>query len=914
MNVNIKKKSFIFLFTSILLIFSLLFTDTTALGALPPEAKDNNLDPDLKMITGEQYKDGKGERYSISRHPDNTMNRNDYAHDMNWYVDTQGYMYISPLKRSRKGIMALLRPEYPNGHLGRLFIYPSQYEIENWADNFNGNADYVYRTVGKTTIEERSTGKTFQRVYIRDLAKLAGATITLEGTGQFDTGYGNQLTTAVVTTTRYPAGTITAPSTASVGSSVNIGISGEEFYPSSAYDTREFVKWELSVGSQVIESSSRSSKTFTSQKSHTFTADGTYTITLKVTDQVERTYTTTKQIVVGTGQCQDPNGCGGNGGGGDDGGNEPPPPPPNPCNGGGCDEVVLTCPQPDRPSDLDKPFQYKIDLVTERIEGKTVEKGTYTLTPVTVYRADFSAERQAIKDRLNQSIVKNETFKSQCQSNINTMQSNLSSLQSKLSSIQSSLSACQSSDADCSNISAGLSQVQGAISRQQAAISAAQAMLPRYDQVIREIRAYIQTILDAEAKFRIINTNVDLTFRDKKSDKVDFIERKPVALEENERKLLNYTWILNADGFVKAFIDPDNEYPLCPSPDPKNVPCETDEDNNIKETPIYIATFETVQSCAREGEKSELKGIVRTVTTGSGTQIYEELVDASLFINPDEKVRRAGYGFYYKVDTNYTNEDLDRNRNKLGVLTVSPYKPAKLANYLPYQFESWEAPYSFSTQVKQSDLSFSGYKVPSMVTTDFQERDQTNQPYQISKLWELPKYSVEAYSGNVFEGDNTVASFHPMHNPHDELLDGGRKWYLDFKQPDGTYAYNILIPEIGVNKLNLCVSGEVEVIGSFIGDPNGNDDFVFRPIDPTNPFPAGTGWNWQGYESKIAAIQEWWRNWNYPNPKDVPPNYHEDHYILPRSLIKEIRKYSEKQGGPNEIELGDNFMGQHGFK
>lgn len=61
--------------------------------------------------------------------PWRTLLRNDYSHDMNWYVDTQGYMYISPMQRSRKGMMPISRPAYPNGHLGRLFIYPSQNTI-----------------------------------------------------------------------------------------------------------------------------------------------------------------------------------------------------------------------------------------------------------------------------------------------------------------------------------------------------------------------------------------------------------------------------------------------------------------------------------------------------------------------------------------------------------------------------------------------------------------------------------------------------------------------------------------------------------------------------------------------------------------------------------------------------------------
>lgn len=602
------------------------------------------------------------------------------------------------------------------------------------------------------------------------------------------------------------------------------------------------------------------------------------------------------------------------GGGGDDGGGgDPPPPdpPPNPCDSGGCEEIVLTCPPPYHPPDIDRPFEYRLDLVTERIEGQTVEKGTQTQTPVTVYRADFSDYRQAIKDRLNSAISTNNALKGNCQSNISTMQSNLSSLYSKQSEIQSILSTCQATpNMDCTNVLNGQSQVSSAISSQSYAISAATSMLPLYDSKIQQILNYLQTIYDAEARYRIINTSVDLTYRNKSMNISSFIENKPVALAENERKVLSYYWILNGDGFVRAFIDPNDEYTACPKP---GGACETNEANNIKETPVYIASHETVLSCSKEGETSQLSGITRTVTTGSGTQIYRETATSTLTINPQEKQRRAGFGFYYKVNTNYLNEDIAPTRSIVGVTISSPYKPSILANYLPYTYQSWEAPYSFTHGITQSDIQIDGYKVPNMFVSNQTQQNINGQAYQQVKEWELPQYSIEGYSGNVFEGDILAASTHPMHNNNDELLNGGRKWYLDFDQPDGQFVYNVLIPNVGVNKLNLCVTGEIDVLGSFIGDPNGNDDFVFRPIDPTNAFPDETGWNWQGYESIISSIRDWWKNWSYPNPNDVPQYYHENKFTLPRSLVKDIREYNETKGGPNKVELGDGFMGQHGF-
>lgn len=586
-------------------------------------------------------------------------------------------------------------------------------------------------------------------------------------------------------------------------------------------------------------------------------------------------------------------------------------PPPNPCDSGGCDPVVLTCPPPDRPAELNTPFEYKLDLVTERIEGQTVEKGTVTETPVTVYRADYSGEREAIKNKLNQSIATNNSLKSDCQSKISEMESNLSILQGKLSEIQAALSACQSSvpPTDCSNVQSGLGQVNSSIGLQSSAISSAQSALPLYDAVIQEILNYLQTILDAENRYRIINTFVDLTFRDKATNSITFIDRTAVPIQENERKLLTYHWILQSDGYVKAFIDPDNEYTACPKP---GGACETNESNNIKETPIYIASHETVLACAREGQNSQLTGITRTVTSASGTQTYRETANATLSIDPQEKKRRAGYGFYYKVNTDYINEDIAPNRSSIGTTIASPFKPELLANHLPYTFQSWYAPYSFTHGITQSNLQMNGYKIPSMNVKNTNEQNQSGLAYKQVKEWELPSYSIESYSGNIFEGDIKTAAINPKHNPSDKLLDGGHKWYLDFLQPDGQFVYDVLIPDIGVNKLNLCVTGEVEVTGTFTGDENGNSDFIFRSIDTTNAFPSGTGWNWKNYTNVISGISDWWTEWYYPNPAEVPESYHEEHYELENSTKKQIRDENENKS-TSEIYLGNDFMNRYGF-
>lgn len=83
------------------------------------------------------------------------------------------------------------------------------------------------------------------------------------------------------------------------------------------------------------------------------------------------------------------------------------------------------CPKPYIPSQIKKPFIYKIDLVTQRIEGKTVDKGQQTVTPVKVYRVDFSSERQVIKDGLNQDLITHQQMQADCEQIILQLESEL---------------------------------------------------------------------------------------------------------------------------------------------------------------------------------------------------------------------------------------------------------------------------------------------------------------------------------------------------------------------------------------------------------------------------------------------------------------------------------------------------------
>lgn len=94
----------------------------------------------------------------------------------------------------------------------------------------------------------------------------------------------------------------------------------------------------------------------------------------------------------------------------------------------------------------------------------------------------------------------------------------------------------------------------------------------------------------------------------------------------------------------------------------------------------------------------------------------------------------------------------------------------------------------------------------------------------------------------------------------DEFHYGGfQRWYTGFDVPDDFKVYVEVEAEGGYNDLRVCDAREITIQGSPY------DDFVFRTVDPSNPFPAGTGLNWQGHEHLITNLKDWYHagDWRY---------------------------------------------------
>lgn len=276
-------------------------------AALPPltnpKAKDDSIDNDFKMVTAEEWKanydsktgTGPGQRYTVQS-GNASLNFDDYMNDMNYMVKVKGYQHKKPLALVERGWMPLLRP-LSNGSAGRLFFT----DLDYWILQFNGDKSLVERNAKKSpiTIKENLTGKLFNKYYIRDIARYSGATVEIQGLNQYDTGFGFELSAAIVETTSYPDAEITVASNAKVGDTLDIGFKGREYYPASHYGIDEEIRWSLTVNGVSLSTGTREAKSMDYTKPYKFDKAGNYKIELKVTDQVNRSFTTSRNISVG---------------------------------------------------------------------------------------------------------------------------------------------------------------------------------------------------------------------------------------------------------------------------------------------------------------------------------------------------------------------------------------------------------------------------------------------------------------------------------------------------------------------------------------------------------------------------------------------------------------------------------------
>ncbi|HHW36827.1 MAG TPA: hypothetical protein GXX18_06240 [Bacillales bacterium] len=169
------------------------------------------------------------------------------------------------------------------------------------------------------------------------------------------------------------------------------------------------------------------------------------------------------------------------------------------------------------------------------------------------------------------------------------------------------------------------------------------------------------------------------------------------------------------------------------------------------------------------------------------------------------------------------------------------------------------------------------------VVADFLEQElefiETKGPGR-SKIWYPPRAKIAVGQGDLemIEYKNTMSALDPQNLYRDEFTDGGNRLYTSFYQKDGLHPFKVEAFGGGSRKYTVDREGELKRIEGnkdiyfcrdlsveIKGSPY--DDYVWRKVDPYNPFPQDGrhGWNWEGWEDYFAEIAPWYYSYGKEN-------------------------------------------------
>lgn len=510
----------------------------------------------------------------------------------------------------------------------------------------------------------------------------------------------------------------------------------------------------------------------------------------------------------------------------------PEPPPDIPDKP---DEPDGTCKAPVLPKDR---YKYELDLVAQTIDAKVTDANKSTTTKVTYRRYNYSANRQKAKDAIQSDIDKRKTLRTQQQAKLKSEQADY---------------AQQEKEYDAADKAGDEAKAKAVVARMKVTLQNIANLECSIDTLTVEINHYEKEKDSIEAKevaTKSITTPTQLKFGED-----TLLSTKNITLEESDIETISYTWTLKEDGDVSGIINPNGAT--------FSGVAEKSMANNTITTEILTASNETSLMCSPLGETSQLNGVVRTVNDRTkGVTTYNETVTTQVLMSEKDKTRKAGYGFDYELESVYENEDPESTAT--GVKTVRSYFPV-LSNYLPY----------VKANRTYGKLDLSGYEIGLL-------------PYT-STLWSLPNSYVETFSGNIFDSMTTV---HSKRNSNDTLISGGTKFYIPFDYPNQTLTFDTVGLNAGVNHLNTCVTADVKVEGSALNDKDKNDDFYSRSLSPSNPFPAGIGWNFNTPSTQSLFdnnLKTWYSNFGYDGRNKYPYQFS---YQLTQDTIRQIQEYN----------------------
>lgn len=592
--------------------------------------------------------------------------------------------------------------------------------------------------------------------------------------------------------------------------------------------------------------------------------------------------------------------------------------PPDP-GGGGSGGTGGECP---KPNEVPLRYEHELDLEVTRLDARTVDINTDTHTDVYVKREDFSGSRNAAKQEFKDYITETKAMKAECETLIAKWEAEKVAAQNAIASLTSQRASCYATvvlpgdpPPNCSGYDSQIATQTAIVAEKTAQIAAGKAMLPIYDEKVALAEKELDYIQSNESKYSVLSPGVQLTYDGSN------VSSLTASLSEGETKRYTFpVWKPTAQGKdIMAQVNGSGPYQEFKYTNLKNRVAKSlgyntslghvlhpnPTSNNWKDTTQYIATYETA-ACPPPNQVFQpqtIQGVVRTVNDNGVKREIKETLTTSFTQLPRAQMR-AGFGFEYELTTNYVNADKEPEpSDATGTKSVESYFPTTVRDFLPYTRGGAKPKFDVYGNVLPYGGVDEGYRVAMDTTVPVVSLTGI-------KPWILPPVAAEKFSGNMFTMNNNDHLKHPERNFAETLLttdkDGKalHKWYTNFTDPDGPYNYRVRTYDAGVNHLNTCHNGTVEIKGVIIGDPNGDDDYVKRAITPANPFPSGVGWNWDGNVSLLTNLSDWYFNW-FRTPEELPASEYRAMFYLTPETMKQINEYTTKHP---DLKVGESVL------
>ncbi|UFJ41327.1 hypothetical protein LOK74_01970 [Brevibacillus humidisoli] len=322
------------------------------------------------------------------------------------------------------------------------------------------------------------------------------------------------------------------------------------------------------------------------------------------------------------------------------------------------------------------------------------------------------------------------------------------------------------------------------------------------------------------------------------------IGREPVHILPDQGKYVSFTWEAPQTGEGKP-VTQQLEAEI--NPEPRELEEVTYNNNVVKATQVILPEFEG-KTCPRIANRtSAVSGYYEYYCncgpTGCSICVgkYHESITVTP-IGPTPTPVKAGMGFEYQYVVRYHNDN-PNNGDEHG-------------------FQEVEAGFD-----EDQDLPTVGL-VPTLPTP------------QAFETWSMPRAKIQRGQGDL-EMIEYIPTLQQLQLNESEHVDGGNQYYTSFYQKDGMYPFSVTGRRAGVReitytdingitsiqrstspRLTVCTPGMYEIEGS------PHDDYIFRRVDPNNPYPFDTepGWDWKGKRHVFDEIAPFWNSYGKENP------------------------------------------------